>query len=442
VSFIRAINPLAYHALAYAISAIVQKGIGFLLFLWLAHSLSVREYATFGLLFALQAGVAALAPAGVIEVVIGRLPDQKSKETLAELFGSANAVVTVLSLICIILVAAGSGLIATIVGSSTFVIIITAIGGVFAAFYTVQSQLTRLEENHRASLIISFFPQIFGLVSGAVAFLYFHSLAVFFTGYTTALILSLPIFILMEIGFYGFIRHPRDTLQIFVLIGPFVLIAVFGWLSGYGNTYLVQSFFTPTDVARFTFAYTLSSIMQLVATSLNQVWSPRVFKMIFEFPLKVVERKNRQFYKIQGIALGIVGAVVLGVFPVVIQLGGEKLAAYRSLTIELFFLFAAYAISIPWYHVQNYYYAHSKGKELMNVTLITSALGTLAWLIAMWALGPIGAFVGFMLLMASRMLGALFWARREWALDIAWEGPLIAVVLLLSGLGVARFITN
>lgn len=320
------------------------------------------------------------------------------------------------------------------------IIMLASIGGVFTAFFAVQSQLTRLEENHRASLIISFFPQFFGLVSGAIAFLYFRSLTAFFTGFAIALILSLPAFMLMKIGFYGFVKHPRDTSQIFSRIGPFILIAMFGWLSGYGNTYLVQSFFTPTDVARFTFAYTLSSIMQLVATSLNQVWSPRVFKMLSDLPLKVVERKNRQFYKIQGIILGTIGAAVLGIFPVAIQIGGEKLVAYRGLTIELFFLFVAYAISIPWYHVQNYYFAHSRGKELMNVTLITSVLGMLAWLTAMWVLGPIGVFVGFMLLMATRMFGALFWARREWALEIAWEGPLIAIFLLSGGLGVAHLI--
>jgi O-antigen/teichoic acid export membrane protein len=435
-------NRLALYALAYGGSAALQKGLGFVLFMWLAHSLSVQAYASFGLLYALQAGLATLAVAGVIEAVVGLLKEHRTDGSRATLFGTANAVFVVLSLVCVTIVVAGSGLLTRNVDASPGDLALVVVAGVLTAFFTMQSQLVRLEENHRSSLALNFFPPVAGLLGGCIGFFYGRTLSGFFAGLAIGLVLLLLTFKLLRVGVYGFVRHPRDTLPIFARIAPFILIALLGWLSGYGNTYLVKSFFTASDVARFTFVYTLSSIMQLVATALNQVWSPRIFKLVHELPIEQVESRNRQFFRLQGVALGAVGAAVLILAPVAIQFGGASLAAYRGLTTELFFLSAAYALSIPWYHVQNFYYAHSKGKELMNITLGTSIVGMLLWLLSMWVFGALGVYIGFMTMLTTRMLGALVWARREWAIDIAWEGTAIAMVLLLGGAWAAHSVSR
>lgn len=435
-------NRLAFYALSYGGSAALQKGLGFLLFMGLAQSLSVQSYATFGLLYALQAGLATLAVAGVIEAVVGLLKDHKTKASRAALFGSANAVFSVLSTVCVAIVVGGSGLLMRSAGASGLDLAFVVVAGVLTAFFTMQSQLVRLEENHRASLALSFFPPVGGLIGGWVGFLQGHAVSGFFAGMAAGLVLLLLVFKLLRIGCYSFVRHPQDTLPILARITPFILIAVLGWLSGYGNTYLVKSFFTASDVARFTFIYTLSSIMQLVATALNQVWSPRVFKLVHKLPIKEVESRNRRFFTLQGVVLGAVGSAVLIFAPVAVRLAGESLAAYRDFTNELFFLSAAYALSIPWYHVQNYYYAHSKGKELLNISLGTSFLGMMLWLLAMWVFGVLGIYIGFMAMLTTRMLGALYWARREWAVDILWQGPAIAMTLLLAGAWVARTVVH
>jgi O-antigen/teichoic acid export membrane protein len=434
------INPLVFFSVAYSASAALQKGLGFLLFMWLAHYLSVEDYAKFGLLYSLQAGVAGLAAAGIIEVVIGFLKSHESKESRAALFGGANTVFAWLSLICLALVALGSGLLMRLSGTSLSVLFAATIAGLLTAYFAMQSQLIRLEEKHSASLALNFFPPVVGLLGGTICVLTMQSVAGFFVGFSIGLLASLVPFNLLKIGFYGFVRQPHQTLPIIVRIVPFIPIAVLGWGSGYGNTYLVQSFFTPLDVARFTFAYSLSSIMQLVATSLNQVWSPRVFKLIHEIPFAEVEMKNRRFYMLQGMVLGVVGAVVLLATPMIIQLSGSGLEAYSGLTQELFFLFLAYGFSIPWYHAQNYYFVHSKGKELMHVTLASSLVGVFLWLLSIWVFGPIGVYVGVMLLMTTRTFGALIWARREWPIRILWEGPVITLVMLLGALSLTPFV--
>ena len=359
------VNRFVFFSVAYSASAAVQKGLGFLLFMWLANYLSVENYAKFGLLYALQAGVAGLAAAGIVEVVIGLLKSYESKESRIALFSGANTVFLGLSLMCVVLVALGSGLLMRLSGAALLVLFAAAIAGVLTAYFAMQSQLVRLEEKHGASLALNFFPPLVGLLGGAIGLMTVDGVAGFFVGYSIGLLASLVPFNLLKVGFYGFVRQAQQTLPITLRIAPYIPIAVLGWGSGYGNTYLVQSFFTPLDVARFTFAYSLSSIMQLVATSLNQVWSPRVFKLIHEAPFSEVEKRNRRFYTTQGLVLGVAGAAVLVAAPVVIQLVGGGLEAYRGLTRELLFLFLAYGFSTPWYHAQNYYFVHNKGKELM-----------------------------------------------------------------------------
>lgn len=427
------VSPLALYAIAYGGSAALQKGIGFVIFLWLAHSLTVEEYATFGLLFALQTGLAAMAGAGIIESVVGLLKEHKKTPSRLRLFGAANAVFAILAAAATAIIASTCGALSSFAEASIPDLFYVTAGGLAMAFFTFQAHLTRLEEDHAASVALSFFPPMAGWVVGFAAFSVVQSVSAFFAGLAAGLVICLIAFRLARIGFYAFATHLNETLPILSRISPFILIVVLVWLSGYGNTYLVKSFFNEVDVARFTFAYTLSAIMQLVATSLNQVWSPRFFRIVHEVPVAEVERASGRFFTLQGLALGLVGGLVLAVVPLATKLVGSSLAAYQGLNTELFLLFAAYALSIPWYHVQNYYFAHGRGKELMNLTLVTSSLGMLSWVCVMWLLGVIGVYLGFMLLMATRMLGTVIWARREWAVDTHYEGPAVAMLLLAAG---------
>jgi hypothetical protein len=73
-------SPLALFAAAYALSAAVQKGAGFVIIMWLGRVLSVDNYARLGLLMALQAGLTAMASAGVVEAVIGLLRDASRRQ--------------------------------------------------------------------------------------------------------------------------------------------------------------------------------------------------------------------------------------------------------------------------------------------------------------------------------------------------------------------------
>ena len=78
----------------------------------------------------------------------------------------------------------------------------------------------------------------------------------------------------------------------------------------------------------------------------------------------------------------------------------------------------------------------------MRITIVTSVSGFLLWLAAIGVLGVIGVYVGFLLQMAVRMFGAVLCARRTWGIQIAWEGVLIALILLSAGAWVSAILAE
>jgi O-antigen/teichoic acid export membrane protein len=428
---------LALYAVAYAGSAAFHKGLGFVVFMWLASQLPMAGYAAFGLLYALLSGVGALALAGIVEAVIGLLPEHRSAAERRRLFAAAGGVFAALAAASAAVVAIGGW--AFLRGSVTAPALAAAtLAGLLTAFFSLQAQLTRLEEDHRASLLLSFVPPVAGLAGGCSVFLATGSVDGFFAGFALAMLGTWLVVCTRRRRVPAGAALRDDRHAIAARLAPFVLVALLGWLAGYGNTWIVQAFFTAEDVARFTFIYTLSSVMQLVATSLNQVWSPRVFRRLQDRPVAEVDAGSRRFFTVQGLALGAVGAALLVAAPLAVGLATGRLAAYRDLEAELLLLLVAYAVSIPWYHVQNYYLAFGRGRQLMHVSLVSSAVGLVLWVAAMVLLGTIGVYAGFALMMATRMAAAVWWARREWGVGLMWQGPALALLLLLAGGAAAK----
>lgn len=424
---------LLYFAIAYGGSAVLHKALGFAVFMWLARSLSVREYATFGLLLALQTGLATLAGAGIVESVIATLKTRGNFDLRSGLFGAANSVFALLAIPPVIFVVVvdtwllGDGSVAPLTLGCVVV------SGLLTAYTMLQANLVRLEESHPEAIVLGFFGPVGGFMGGIVAFLIAPSVGAFFVGSACGLMVATLGLAAMRFGFHRFEHAVGEVPLILTSIAPFICIALLSWLGGYGSTYLVNSFFTASEVARFTFAFTLAAIMQLVATSLNQVWAPRFYRLLADQPPDSLERNNRRFFVFQGLALGLVGGAVLVLFPGALELVGGNLPAYGNLTLELLFLFLGYAVSIPWWHAQNYYYGTGRGRELMNVTIVGSVAGLLAWIAAALAFGAVGIYIGFMLQMLTRAVVAYAAARRQWSVSLQWEGVMISAPLLVAG---------
>ncbi len=427
---------IVYSAL-YGGTAAFQKLIGFLIFMWLARLLTVEQYAQFGLLYALQQGLVTLASAGVVEATVGKLRAYTQPPQRARLFASAN-------LAFLVLVLAGSSVallsreVARQITTTNLAYVSIVVCGAILAATSFRAQIVRLEENHRRSVLLSCIPPIGSSVGGFLGCVLTRSLAGFCVG--SALGAGGAVVALYALGGSAWrLAFEHDLVRpIITAAAPFALVALLGWLSGYGTNYLIGFMLQSSEVARFTFALSLCSVMLLVSSALNQVWSPRFYRLIRDEPFENVEAKNRSFYRVLGVALGLSGGFVTIALPWVVPILGGNLRNYQHMTLELALLFSAYVILVPWWHCQNHFLAHGMGSALLRITLVTSLFGIATLLLLMWLLGPIGVYLGFLAQMLLRTTAMVLEARRRWPVQISLSGVGVGLAMILMGLVLAR----
>lgn len=245
-----------------------------------------------------------------------------------------------------------------------------------------------------------------------------------------------------QIGFLQFGISGRMLRPIISRAVPFIVVAFLGWLSGYGNNFLIAHFFPRTEVARFTFALSVCSIMILIAGALNQTWSPRFYGLIHELPFAGLERRNKQFYRILGLSLGVAAGLGILLFPVAIRLLGGNLVWYGSMKLELALLFASYVVLTPWWQCQNHFLAHGLGHDILVITLLTSVPGIVALLLLMRFVGPIGIYIGFLIQMVFRGSGIVLVAQRKWPVDVSWIGIIGGLLAIVLGFGLSSLLES
>lgn len=422
----------------YAGTAVILKIGGFLLSLWLARSLDVFEYGNYGMLLAIQTGVATFGIVGIYEAVVGLIRCCDVENQRQKLFWDAchvfKATISVTLLVAVTYLYFMEEL-----KVDAPVILCVLISGAVMSYSLLQAQIMRLEEKHIASLGFSFVAPVVSLLVGGIAFGMTHTLSSFFVGSCLGLIFS----ILIVVKIYSnkdckYSHTDNFRAKLFKRINPYIAIAFLGWMSGYGSNLVISKIFSNIEVAQFTFAMSIGAIMQLVASALNQVWSPRFFNIVHIEEIDKVENKNSKFFLIQGALLGVIAMLGIVLLPPFLHFIGGNLVSYAEMQIEFFIMFAGYIILIPWWHCSNYFLAHDRGVTIMNITLATSMAGITLWLALMWLFGAIGIYLGFFAQMLLRSVGIVFVARRFWALRTNWAAPSIGITLAAAGLLVSR----
>ena len=416
----------------YGITAAILKLAGFVLFIWIAKILTVDEFAQFGILLAIQQGLVVFGNAGVIETTIGKLKDIQSSYDKEHLYKS--------SLMAFILLTIGASI---IVGFSIFSLtkqsesfhtyVVVILSGALLGLVSFKSQLYRIDEIHSRALLYSFIPALGGVVGSGICVFIFATTSSFFYG--TVLGVFIPL-LFLEKKF----RSPEkvffnksESFNILIKAIPYLAIAIMSWLSGYGNNYIIDEFFTSGEVAKFTFLLSLCSIMLMLASALNQVWGPRFFKLIFRMPFTEVENRSKTFYYILNHLLGILGGFVVIMYPFFITLVGGNVLFYYDMTLELSLMFSAYIFTTPWWHCYNHFLSQGLGSSLLKISLITSSIGLFSTIMLMWLLGPIGIFIGFSVQILIRSIGILYFSKRKWEIDISLIGIIIGLGLIFIG---------
>ena len=161
-----------------------------------------------------------------------------------------------------------------------------------------------------------------------------------------------------------------------------VLIAILGWLSGYGINFVINTLQDGVDVATFTLLFTVASVSQLIASSLNMAWAPRFYAYYNSRSVDLAENRSRFIYSLLVIALAVGGCIAVALLPWLAHLVGGNLAHYGSYQTELAWLMAGYVASAPWWQGQNYFHISGKSHALMRLTLWSGGFGMVLWVLA------------------------------------------------------------
>jgi len=422
-----------WYAGLYTGSTGFLKLCGLLLFLWFARTMSVVDYAAFGLLYAAQTAIRAFSLAGVVEATVGFLHQHRSGPQREELFSAATRVFILNALIVGVVAILALTPFASRAGIQLSTVAWALVGGGLLATSTLQARLIRLEEEHLKSLLFSFLAPFAGVVGGFVAFTIRRDVEAYFLGLSIGVVVGIVPLWRVRRGFRWGLRTASLTRGVFSASVPFMALAFFAWVTGYGNNYVVSALFEPVEVARFTFGMTMSSILGLTASGLNQVWSPRFYQITREQPVERVERKNRRFFGVQAVALGVIGGVIVAVFPSTMRALGGNLLEYQSMNLELALMLAPWILEGPIRHCENYFMAYGRGRELMRVSVVSGLIGLATWAVLMIDLGPIGIYVGFALQKAVRLTGLIIMTRRQWEITVPWGGVAVGLGLIVVG---------
>jgi len=405
------------------------KGAYAFLVLLLAAKLPAEVFAQFGMLYALHGAMATFAVTGLGEVTAGLLKSHRPGLFRQVLFRRMSGLFLITASISLILL---TPLIAQISQGTALICaaILAVLLGAVIAFSNLQAGFHRIEEHHAVSLLSSAGVPMGGIIGLLIGVWVSQSLAVIFgLGFLGAAI-TLAGLIGGGVIYLAPVPRLSKILPYLLQLFPFLAMGIIGWLSGYGMNFVINLKFDLLVVAAFTFLLSVSSIAQLIASSMNMAWSPRFYKLFNEGQAKEAEDKSRHFFSVLAILLGAIGAVVVFVLPWFVHVVGGNLEHYAAYRFELACLLAGYVLGVPGWHGANYYLVSGLRSEYMHLVLWSGGGGLLLWLVCIFFVGSTGIFIGFALNMAIKSI-SMWWAgRKHWLFKPSWSIVVVASVLV------------
>lgn len=422
-------NPIVSTSFYFIVVTGLVKIFQFFLFSHLAKSLGVTMFGVFGLLYTYQVTLNTFSTVGIIEKLPSQFAGLKDAADRQRLYKKTNALFLLLSLLSIIAVLIYGFFDVVVVENFTSFIYI-GISAIILSYFTIQSSFFRFDLKYLSSVIVSNLPLLISLVGLYVASLLGMAMGSIILCSLLGLLLGLVCLFFLKLT-YGFAPIGRkDIAGELKVIWPFFFIAVFSLFSGYGANFLISKMLHIDDVGVFTFFVTVTSIMHLVANSMNLVWGPKFFVLFGEEDKTTLNRSNKRFYIFQTLILFFVSLAVvlfLAFFKGTFQ-------EYKPHFFKLSFLFVAYLFNVPWYMNTNFYIASARSKKLMQIVSISGIIGLAGLYFFITIFGSYGIYFGFFLGYFAKSVLIGYDSFKTWRSDTPWVFivGLSALLLLTS----------
>jgi len=387
--------------------------------LFIARSLSVSEYSFFGQLYSIQQVMVSLIGAGFIESIIRITHDsQLNKIAIYKNALMASIPITLIYLLLAVLILAWFSY-SGFSNSESIAFFVAIISGSISGYYFFFSKLNRLLENHIYALLLLNIPLIAIFATGAVFVFIFERADMFFLGSLLGLFL---IGILLNKTYFLFIKNKYKISKSIISqvqknTKPYISVAFLGWLSGFGNVFLIGLFLSDFSIAKYTFLYTFSGVMLLVANSVNQVWSPHFYNISKHKSHELVEKKSYFFYSVATIILAAAASFMVLLYQPLIDLMGGNLVVYRGSVIELSLILTSFVIYTPVWHCRNHLYLKSPGSVMLKLSIIAYSISLSLMVLVIYIFGDIGIYIGSLSLAVTQVFCFGLYASRKWNIN-------------------------
>lgn len=361
--------------LLYGFIAILAKSFQFFTIIYLEYELLEVNFVDYGLKYALQTGIVVFTVFGVNEGMISRYVKVTDKNLL--LNNSMKIVLTgQLSILIFSIFYFG------FFSFSDY--IFPTINGVILGNLLMTSCIYKLNEKHSKARFYLYVPQI---VFHTVILICVYSQIKIdpFLLSTIALIIFLILFQTKTnlLSFKSKISYNTFKDLIFES-SSYYSMAILGWFSGYGFSWVIKYLFNDTDVAQYIYIYTFSGIILLFTNSIFNVWNPYY-----------LNSKQNISIKTQDLVYDLVsiGITLISILTALCLYFLKK--DFEHQLINLAILLSSFIFYIPIWRARLYFQKLKKGWVLMRLTFISSITSYILFLSVQDFLGPISVYLFF-----------------------------------------------
>jgi O-antigen/teichoic acid export membrane protein len=409
----------------------------------LAAMCTKQQYGEAGILLAVQQAISVLVLSGLVESCTSLLNRYRTESQIPKLFANAQMLLLLTAgVVSLLYLAACKTILASYLRGTSFIMHLSVLfTGILLARLTLASNLYRLDERHRASLYLKAIPIALCYGVGIIGILLSKDkLTGFFVGSLVGLVLA-----------EGFARRmalsrvtgPRLTSHFGTIRSlmegalPMLPIITVNWLVGYGANFLIGGRFSKSEVGEFTFALTLNSVLLLALNSINQVWSPRFFKIAHEHTAENLDCLNGIMSEAMLLIASVVIGIILLLYVNAMNFMGGNLRSYTSLHPYLLLTFSSFIVLTLYYRCINYFYLHGKQYVYMNIFIASGVIGLPVWWLMMKYMGKPGIYGGYCLCMILRALFVFVYARRKWGVRLTIEEIPATLLVVIAGYGLS-----
>ncbi len=426
-------------ASVYLFAEVFTKLVQTVVILGIAAASTKPQYASFVLVFALHLLASAVVSGGAVEALTAarsRSPDKPAKLLMwpTLVISGGISVAVLIGGFCWAIFSlfgpAGETTLVTVVGAT-----VSAVG---IGIVRNASTVVQLEGRHSVAATVRSAQLLLGYLLGVTGMYMFSAdpIGGFFCGYAVGVCAVGFCVAKLESIAVAVPSRSSDAKALLRDTIVFLPVALFGWLFGYGFSWLIEFANRPRSaIAEFMIVLSATFFCPMILNSVYATWSPQ-FAGAIHADLRSREkwnRLNRVVWQLPIVALGAIGMLLIFAWDYLMRTIGYGLVQYRFLERSLTMVFIGYVFLSLHYVVTVVFVREQASALFFRVSVIGNLLGIGVAALFLHASSLNIAF-GYSLALAVRgaMLALVAWS--YWRVPLPLLEIFIASGALLAGL--------